>query len=283
VLLQLVETFGASFPLVGRETTAEQLLKSTALRYAAFKDGKRDNKLHPIPICVGGPGTGKSRVNQEGLELMTQLAEQKGHPLLPLLKSASSICVSYSNGMMAGHVDRTFGGEVGLALRLLYREFAEQEALEFTKWVSLFDVQPTSLTLNVAIEALRLTLDIEADSVGLLYIGVDEFNSLANFGTPLLESVLSCVGEAMSSRHNCFVVGMLTGTASQALVDAHDSSRNGYERLTAPLLGLSDAEQVVQTIGSLQDIEWKKQAAFRRCMAGQRNSQMLVFVVGRLF
>ena len=273
---QLLETFGASFPLVGRAAVGEQLLESTVSRFEAYQQGKHDNKLHPIPNCVGGPGVGKSRINQHGLQLM-QVAAQRAnspHPLLPQLQAALSICVSYSNGMAPSDVDKKLGGEAGLALRVLYRTFAEHDEVDFTAWVNRFDVFPGSVTLSVALAALRATHEatVPSGQLAFLYVGVDEFNNLAKDAyRALLDGVVAAIGKAMSSPPpGCFVIGMLTGTASAALTDAFDSSKHAPVRLPARLLSLREAEAVVDKLApaSFPAASWRASKSFRRCLAG---------------
>jgi len=271
----LLETFGANFPLVGRAAVGEQLLESTASRFLAFQQGKHDNKLHPIPNCVGGPGVGKSRINQHGLQLMLDAAGRLNppHALRPLLETALSLCVSYSNGMAPSDLDKELGGEAGLALRLLYRGFAEHDGVSFTSWVNRFDVFPKPLTLEVAVAVLRAAHEekVPSGQVAFIYIGVDEFNSLAKEAyRPLLDGVVAAIGKAMSSPPSgCFIIGMLTGTASAALADAFDSSKHAPVRLPARLLSLREAEAIVDKLpsASFPTASWRTSKAFRRCLA----------------
>jgi hypothetical protein len=210
-------------------------------------------------------------VNQHGLNLMTDEAVRLNHPLVPLLRGAYSLCISYANGMSPGPLDKQLGGEAALALRLLYRAFAESDELDFTGWVNRFDVSPRQLTLSVAIAALRTAHKekVPAGQVALLYIGVDEFNGLCKVEPTLLDSVVSCIGKAMSSPPpDCFVVGMLTGTASQALSDSFDSSRHEAVRLSARLLTLEEVEVIVEKVPSIAAANWRGSKAFRRCLAG---------------
>jgi hypothetical protein len=274
-----VETFGAAFPLVGREAAAQQLLSSTSSRFQSFQQKKHDNKLHPIPNCVGGPGVGKSRINQHGLDMMREAAAKSQDPLLPLLTSAYSINIAYGNGMAPSEVDKHFGGEVGLALRLLYRAFAEQESIAFVDWLNRFDVNPASLTLSVAVSVLRIGHEkvVPAGQLAFMYIGVDEFNSIARMkdaaGNSVLDSVVRAIGKAMSTPPPfTFVVGMLTGTASEALSEAFDSSQHLAVRLAANLLSLTEAEKVVEKVSALGS--WRLSRGFRRCLAGQSFLQL---------
>ena len=176
--------------------------------------------------------------------------------------------------MAPSELDKKLGGEAGLALRLLYRAFAEHDAVSFTGWVNRFDVPPLSLTLDVALSVLRGAHEptVARGQVCFLYIGIDEFNSLAkDVYRPLLDAMVAAIGKAMSTPPpDAFVIGMLTGTASAALADAFDSSKHAPVRLPARLLTLTEAEAIVDALpaASFPAATWRTSKAFRRCLAG---------------
>lgn len=201
------------------------------------------------------------------------------------LKNAFTITVAYVVCMFPHpQVYRQFGGEVGLALRLLYRTFAEHdsEALEFTGWVDRFDVPPHELTLDVAISVLRASHahKVPLGEVAFLYIGIDEFGTLNSAASDptggLLASVVDCIGRPGVMSHpptDTFIIGIITGPASMALEEAFD--RCGREAicmpLRAPLLSMADAEAMTQAVPRLKAAQCQLHAvgAFRRCLAGQ--------------
>lgn len=203
---------------------------------------------------------------------MKDEADRLNHPLAPLLHSAYSISISYSNGMSAYSLDHELGAEAGLALRLLYRAFAEGKSGKYFKqWVDRFDVSPRDLTLRVALQVLRASHHaiVPAGQVALMYIGVDEFNNLWKKDPTLLNNVVGHIGEAMSRPPpDCFVVGMLTGSSSLALTDFFASSSHNRERVYARLLTLEEAEVIVESVPSIAAANWRGSKAFRRCLAG---------------
>jgi hypothetical protein len=102
----------------------------------------------------------------------------------------------------------------------------------------------------------------------LIYIGVDEFNAFEN--STLLHDIVLKLGEVMSRPPpQTFVVGMLTGTASEALTKAFDSSKHRSMGLPAPLLSREQQELVVDGVAELAAADWRSSKGFRRCLAGQ--------------
>ncbi|CAG8566756.1 13261_t:CDS:2 [Funneliformis mosseae] len=116
---KFVSSFGSIFPLKGRENTIQTLWNGTDSRngmYRRFAMRKiRDRSLHPIPILVGGPGTGKSRILQEFPELLYNYAQQ--YPDDCELKNVIcgnkilAINVTFGNGSNVDTTDTEIGGE----------------------------------------------------------------------------------------------------------------------------------------------------------------------------
>ncbi|CAB5216105.1 unnamed protein product [Rhizophagus irregularis] len=72
---KFVSSFGAEFPLQGRDETFQilNLTRNKIRQRLVYNDAIRyDNELHHIPILANGPGTGKSRFLQELLTLLEQ-------------------------------------------------------------------------------------------------------------------------------------------------------------------------------------------------------------------
>ncbi|CAI2178906.1 7623_t:CDS:2, partial [Funneliformis geosporum] len=76
-----ISTYGKDFKFLGREETKERLWNGTLnkngvkKRYYAFLNKIIDRNSHPIPFIAAGPGTGKTRVLEESLNMMQQCAE----------------------------------------------------------------------------------------------------------------------------------------------------------------------------------------------------------------
>lgn len=231
-----------------------------------------------LPLCtrVFDVVVGKSRINQHAVQLMQDAASRLDppHALLPRLRNALSICISYSNGMEPSQFDKDVGAEAGLALRLLHRTFAEHTAVSFTRWVAGFDVCPRTLTLDVALTVLRAAHQsvVPSGEMAILYIGIDSFSKLVKGTFRLLDDVVAAIGKAMSNPPpDSFVIGMLSGSASGAMKEALDNASRWPITLHARLLSLAEAEEIVDKMppNIFPSASWRTCKPFRRSLAGR--------------
>nr|CAG8462209.1 15590_t:CDS:2 [Entrophospora candida] len=182
---KLVESFYSLFPLKGQEDTLQTLCNGSDSRngiYQRFSKRKiRDHSLHPIPVLVGGPGTGKSWILQELPALPHNHVQQYSYD--NELKNAIcekkmfAINVTFGNGSNVDIRDTKIGGQASVGLCILYEHFIYGSDIDFHKFhdqcCQYANVE--NFTIHQAFEVIFK--DIHTD-IKIVILGIDELNAL---------------------------------------------------------------------------------------------------------
>jgi hypothetical protein len=170
-------SFGFDFPLLNREDVAVKLF-NLAATHLEFAD-KQNRKLHPIPVCFAGPGTGKTRLLREYATFVAEGAAKADNATLgAAVTKGVRLVASFGNGTSFEAATET-NGHTALARRILERYFGVAGA-------------PAQATLRDALAAIRdaeRRMDAERRGVGAvaaaandaplaIVIGVDEVQRL---------------------------------------------------------------------------------------------------------
>ncbi|CAG8750648.1 2819_t:CDS:2, partial [Funneliformis caledonium] len=185
---KLISTYGKDFKFLCRKETKERLWNGTLdkngvkKRYYALLNNIKDRNFHPIPFIAARPGTGKTRVLEESLNMLQQCAENDSDSdLKKLVNNAVLINVTYGNGSAASITDSNIGGEISLPLRILYRYFVE----------GVPDLEFVTFTI---------TLDINKEKVMIINC-IDEVNNLYELENSTFETMVKAVGSSCCSMH----------------------------------------------------------------------------------
>eukprot|EP00457_Paulinella_chromatophora_P002985 gb/GEZN01002990.1/.p1 GENE.gb/GEZN01002990.1/~~gb/GEZN01002990.1/.p1 ORF type:complete len:692 (-),score=37.64 gb/GEZN01002990.1/:233-2086(-) len=163
-------SFGFDFPLQHREDVGETLYRLAARH--VDKHGDYNKAHHPIPMCMAGPGTGKTRLLREYPNLVRCGAKHaKNEEMLKIMEGNVHLIVSFGNNTPFKAQSEP-DGEVALARRLAEQYFGT-------------DLPPTILpTLREVLLAIRNTERGIQNQVTVIVLGVDEVQRLLLDLTP---------------------------------------------------------------------------------------------------
>ncbi|CAG8680017.1 6836_t:CDS:2 [Funneliformis caledonium] len=217
---KLVSSFGAEFPLQGRDETLQILLNGNQTRNGIrqrldyIREKRYDKQLHHIPILANGPGTGKSRFLQELLTLLEQYRNRSEHVL---------------------------GNSQVLAINITFNTITNASDEDAS-------AGPASVALNWKTLKIETACDVVlkdiGGNIGFFVIGIDELNVLHNLAKdnqrPVRDIVHAIGGLITNSKKNLLYVPILAGTIQGPLEKFIQEST--YDLLRLPFRLLSDEE-----------------------------------------
>ncbi|CAG8504148.1 5615_t:CDS:2 [Funneliformis mosseae] len=241
---KLVSSFGAEFPLQGRDETLQILLNGNQTRNGIrqrldyIREKRYDKQLHHIPILANGPGTGKSRFLQELLTLLEQYRNRSEHVLGN--SQVLAINITFNTITNASDEDAS-AGPASVALRMLYEYFISgSETLYFNQFMRMCRNWKT-LKIETACDVVLKDI---GGNIGFFVIGIDELNVLHNLAKdnqrPVRDIVHAIGGLITNSKKNLLYVPILAGTIQGPLEKFIQEST--YDLLRLPLRLLSDEE-----------------------------------------
>ncbi|CAI2196330.1 17595_t:CDS:2, partial [Funneliformis geosporum] len=209
-------------------------------RYYAFLNKIIDHNFHPIPFIAAGPGTGKTRVLEESLNMMQQCAENDSDSdLKELVNNAVLIYVTYGNASAASLTDRNIGGEISLSLRILHQYFVEGSHLNFCDFVMI--IQNTFLNIadfNLNRVLSTIILDINKKKVMIINC-IDEINKIYELDNSTFKDMVNAIGShCCTSNDSMFYVPFLAGTIYKPLHQIVTKSMHPPLPIPLPLLGI---------------------------------------------
>lgn len=230
--------------LLHRESTISKFQDISEFRW--HKRFQSDKECHPHVICMGGPGTGKSRLADFGLVALKSTKDEELRDLAN--KRSLAVHVTYNSHSGFNGVDAMIGAEASLGCRILASYF------NFT--LSNITYQPDIKTLtveasvNAVVEHFRSTQTGLAPSEPvLLYVAVDDITSIVTEsenwsrenGVAFLRTLFVSLGRlySMEADSKFFLVTMVTGTIYGVVSDV--LYNRPFENLAVPLLTLDES------------------------------------------
>ncbi|CAG8509730.1 3294_t:CDS:2 [Funneliformis caledonium] len=250
---KLVSSFGAEFPLQGRDETFKVLLNGSEVesrngicqRFGFSKNNIYDKQEHQIPILANGPGTGKSRFLQELPTLIENQAreyvDKDNNEFLDVFdnRKVLSINVTFNTCTSASERD-TSAGPASVALRILYEHFLSGGTMGYDHFFSMCNKNWREFTIS---NALGVVIKDTGNDINFVILGIDELNclhSLAKGDLNPVQEIVRAVGALSSSQGNIFYAPILAGTIQGPLENMIKEST--YDLLRLPLRLLSDSE-----------------------------------------
>ncbi|KAJ3250372.1 hypothetical protein HK103_003625 [Boothiomyces macroporosus] len=188
---KLVATSGADFQYLDRADSMKILADSLMKRYTAWKEGKKDRNLHPIPFLADGLGAGKSRFLQElPTSFLNFVRKQVDYTkeFRDVFKSAVCINITFSNGCAYNIAEgKTISIEQSVCLRILF-----QFAKGYKSFSSFYqDHHTTNLSLATILKELpndTLCIILGIDEVDKVYeVGLQKMGNHIKDRIPELE------------------------------------------------------------------------------------------------
>lgn len=182
--ISIVQTSGANFVFSDRHRSLKALADCAAKRHLAWKQGKSDRNLHPIPFLADGPGSGKSRFLHELPTAFIKFVEQGPYParFKSIFKAPLCINITFSNGYTYTENEaRSMDIEKSVCLRILYQ--FETEHSNFWSFYDRYKMDEFSLA--------TILRNIDASCI---ILGIDEVNKV-------LEVAESIVGDQKASEN----------------------------------------------------------------------------------
>ncbi|CAG8675541.1 23113_t:CDS:2, partial [Gigaspora rosea] len=281
-----LDTYGAKFPLQGRDGTMEILFKGSegnngiCQRFENRRTKDRNN--HHIPILANGPGTGKSRFLQELPILLHSQARQytNDNTLLDSIENRMfTINVTFGNATPAT-VEDVHIGQTLVALRILFEHFiAGGGSYNYNQFLKKYD-QTSQFSISDALDVVLRDVNTNKDDdtkINFTVIGIDEINHLYDLYNKELDPrqnpvrlIVHAVGSLNCSggNTNIFHVPILAGTIQGPLKEIFRESTFLY--LCLPLRFLRDEEvwNISRNIANSDYLEeYINRCTFRFCVS----------------
>ncbi|EGG22190.1 hypothetical protein DFA_04308 [Cavenderia fasciculata] len=163
---KIISGFGKDFPFVGRKQSSKLLKATVRDRWKSHKNQEDDQKVHPIMVVAGAPGTGKTRFLLEFPRIISKSVPEA---------SADSVYLylTYGNGEPLSKLE--FRDIVsGFSLRILHNYFRIRDPLVLfiQQW---FDTWDKELPLLLV---LALIKEVEEKESLTILLAIDEFQKL---------------------------------------------------------------------------------------------------------
>jgi hypothetical protein len=174
----------AMFALSGRSLALERIQQ-----VMSSEEAVNDRIKHPIMVCCGLSGLGKTRMLEEW-DMYWERARVTG--------TRVAVLVLYENGHGLRTLDGTIGWEASVAWRFLHRVFLEDnmDGVLFDEWFRKdLPANASHLTMSLALHVLRKAMvdnkQLNEAHELTVFVGIDEFQKIAHFDE-LLPALAKC-------------------------------------------------------------------------------------------
>ena len=226
-------------PLVGRSKILDSIRKSWSEREKSRGGG--DRTLFSLPVCVGVPGAGKTRLLEEWKTVFQTMVIPDSNSL--------GILVPYFNGHGVREIETQYSTERTFVWRLLHRYFLEDIVLFST----FMDTEAPKLPDITLIQAILVVCKYSSQREGFnvdertsIFIGVDEFQTIPDnnteIGVPrLVNLIVDAAIQLRSSGIN--VYSMFAGT-EWGKIGGIGSSNSIVKRISIPFFDSDEKLQI---------------------------------------
>jgi hypothetical protein len=278
-----IKSAGRAFELRAREVAVAALAEHVNARLARYSAGAADDqRFHKVAVAAAGPGTGKTRLLWDALELLqgyfsgAEVPLSHAREVADLVAHGTRLFVTYGNGSSPLNEERMLDTVVGgFAARLLHVHFCADELPwdEFAEFLAkkCFNVALPEmfrqLTLRTALRTIvHDLLAAQPDKPGqplagtaasqytFMVLALDEFTKIS---TEPLGRLADALKNAMNSPSSLadgrriFIQPMLGGTAMTAATSALSASGMLALPMAVPPLNMDDVLKILRTPGIL--------------------------------
>jgi len=172
-----LSTEDLNIDLVERKVALGAIKSCWTLRQKAFKNGTSDRTKYKLPVCVGLPGVGKTRMLEEYLLIFNEM----------VINQSIGVLALYYNGHSITEADRKLSIFCSLGWRILHRFLVEKfhRQVNFTRWMKLLedDEALQQMELSIALRIIRKVLVNNCNLLGKatvisIFLGIDEYQTI---------------------------------------------------------------------------------------------------------
>jgi hypothetical protein len=224
-----------------REAAKEMILSSAGDRFE--KSTSKDKQSHPILICMGAPGTGKSRLAQSVGSWLKDCSNKELADCAE--KDTLSVHITF-NSDTKYMTDAHLGGKSASG-SLGSRALASYFGINWRKLCHVVDVKFMKLDLcvEVIVEHHRRSMGLnDTDTPTILYLAVDDVGRVVQYDD-FLNDMINELGQMLiTPPPNSFFVTLVTGTIYNPVVARLRESTHPHFNLPVPLLPLEEVESI---------------------------------------
>eukprot|EP01125_Pyxidicula_operculata_P021811 TRINITY_DN8660_c0_g1_i1.p1 TRINITY_DN8660_c0_g1~~TRINITY_DN8660_c0_g1_i1.p1 ORF type:complete len:439 (+),score=70.30 TRINITY_DN8660_c0_g1_i1:106-1317(+) len=245
--VHILKPSSLSYDFCGRELSIQKVADLWKKIYNAQQrtEGTAQNG-HPIPICSGIPGLGKTRMLEEWQVILKKM---------DLRSNCKGIIISYSQKECAELVDHPdLPIETTFSWKLLFMLYIRRtKSIDVKRWFQVLPSNFEKISLRLALETIVSIEKSSEDEPLVLCVGIDGFQNLAPpaITSPKRNLVVDLLNLFNTIITKCvpglFLLPLFAGTDIGA-IPVITSSNADTERVTMPLLTMSQIEMSVESI-----------------------------------
>lgn len=275
---RLVKSFGADWPLKGRDKAIEQMMSIIMKRIGKHGTKHQDDRfLQVVPFVGSVPGGGKSALNEKMVPMLQKIASS---PVKAPLSDCVTILLGFMNGSALTHTELCLLNEHPekiapiVAFRILYCYFVQgnqpndNSETSFGTFLTMMYEQPDAFTLSLeyALEAIEFDQRINCGvkhEVVMIYLGIDEYQSLS---ANVLKNLVIFIGRTMCNSRGYFLIPLFTGADYNHMFNAIHGSSFSPQALAFELPSRLVVNALLDELGKKYEFLkfWRLWSDFRR-------------------
>jgi hypothetical protein len=256
-------------PLLNRDPSIVKIQDFTAKRLDNRSDS--DKEKHKHMLVMSGPGTGKTRIGQFGLEALKASPQEKLNKLAN--ENSIQINTSFTNGTSFEKDDLIAGPDMALGRRILRAYFNVSHSRESKLFHAINKL--SSLSISLAMEVVMLDHKHRyphlAHTDCLIYLLIDDLSGIVSpieraesvvalvdkvdpkqhqkmvEKKDFLRDMSSLVGNLYAEQTSYFLVTVMTGTIYTTVEEVFQGTHRSFINLPVPLLSQEQSLQLVRS------------------------------------
>jgi hypothetical protein len=238
-----------SFPLIKREREIAEIIAALIPRknrYFRGSVGSKDKAKYVLPVCVGIPGTGKTRLLESYESVFSKMN----------IKDVLGIILTYYNGQNMLPAEWDLPMDQSLSIRIIHQLFARDESLKsyYQRLNGRYEHYSLETVLSLIANLYRYSHRIGENNQISIFLGIDEYQALAKKHihkdghaiklNELLDLLLQT--SQVLALQNIHLYPLLAGTENEK-IKKWGSSNNLLKRIRISFLDAKASLQLLQS------------------------------------